>query len=188
MALTLLLLPAPAAAEWHIKPFVGLTFGGGTTFVDLENAAGGANIVYGVTGVLLGEVFGIEADFGRASGYFESGDQDLLIASHAITLTGNVVIALPRSMAEYSLRPYFVAGAGLMHARVDGRLGALQISSSLPAMDVGGGATGFLSDRAGLNWDVRYFRSVGGRQTRGVSFGDEALSFWRATMAVAIRY
>jgi hypothetical protein len=184
----LLLLPAPAAAEWHIKPFVGLTFGGGTTLVDLESAAGGPNLVYGATVVLLGEVFGIEADFGRGPGFFQTGDQDLLLSSSVTTLTGSIVIALPRRMAEYSLRPYFVAGAGLMHAQIDGRLGALEVSSSLPALGVGGGATGFLSERVGLNWDVRYFSSVGGGQTRGFSFVDEELSFWRATMAVAIRY
>ena len=34
-----------AATEWQIRPFVGLTFGGGTTLVDPEHAAGSANIV-----------------------------------------------------------------------------------------------------------------------------------------------
>lgn len=185
---TLLSQPIRAGAEWHIRPFVGLTFGGGTTFVDLEQAAGRPNLVYGVTGVLVGEVLGVEADFGRAPGFFQTGRQGLLLSSRATTLTGNVVIALPRRMAEYSLRPYLVAGAGLMQVQIVGRLGALEVASSLPAVDIGGGATGFLSDRVGLNWDVRHFRSVGGRQTRGVSFGDEDLSFWRATMAVALRY
>ena len=193
VAPTLLLVslwrPAPVAAEWQIKPFIGLTFGGGTTFVDLEQAAGRANLVAGVTGVLLGEVLGIEADFGRAPGFFQSGNQHLVLASNATTLTGSIVIALPRRVTQYTLRPYVVGGAGLMHARIDGSLGVLQVSSTLPAMNLGGGATGFLTDRVGLSWDVRRFRSFGGKgQARGVSFGDEQLSFWRANMAVAIRY
>ena len=50
-----------------------------------------------------------------------------------------------------------------------------------------GGVTGFLTDRVGLNWDVRYFRSVGGKEDTGLSIGKEQISFWRATMGVAIR-
>ena len=49
--------------------------------------------------------------------------------------------------------------------------------------------TGFVSDRIGLNWDVRRFGSVGGKeQTPPVSYGPEQLSFWRVTMALVIRF
>jgi hypothetical protein len=58
----------------------------------------------------------------------------------------------------------------------------------LPAMDVGGGLAGFLSKRIGLGWDVRYFHSIGTGKEPFQSFGPEELSFWRANMAVAIRY
>jgi hypothetical protein len=181
-------LPATARAEWQIKPFVGLTLGGGTTLVDPEHAVGKPNPVVGVTGVLLGDVFGLDADFGRAPGFFQSGSQGLLLGSAASTLTGNVVIALPRRMAEYTLRPYFVAGAGLIHATIDGSFGAVKVSSTLPALDVGGGVTGFLSKRVGVSWEVRHFRSLGKGPFRGASIAAERLSFWRANVAVAIRY
>ena len=189
LVLLLLLSPASAAAEWQIKPFTGLTFGGGTRFDDIERAAGKPNPVFGITGVLLGSVLGVDADLGRAPGFFESGGQKLLQNSRVTTLTGNVVVAVPKQMAGYSLRPYFVAGAGLMHVSIDGRLGALTVSSTLPAMDFGGGATGFLTDRVGLSWEVRHFHSIGEGKVRGLSVsGGEQLSFWRATMAVTIRY
>jgi len=190
LALALLLFaPAPAAADWQMKPFLGLTFGGDTTFVDLERAAGSPNVVVGLGGVLLGEVIGVEVDFGYGPGFFQSGDQTLVRVGSATTLTGNFVVAWPRRMSEYTLRPYFVTGVGLMHVRIDDWLDLLKVADTLPAVDLGGGATGFLSDRVGLSWDVRRFRSVGGRnEGRGVSFGRERLSFWRATMAVAIRY
>jgi len=49
----------------------------------------------------------------------------------------------------------------------------------------------FLSNRFGLSWDARYFRSVGGGNSQGVSLSpDEAserLSFWRASMAFVFR-
>jgi hypothetical protein len=46
-----------------------------------------------------------------------------------------------------------------------------------------------VTNRVGVCWDVRRFQSIGNNaDTAGLSFGKEDLSFWRATMAVAIRY
>ena len=180
--------PARASAEWQLRPFLGVTFGGSTTFIDLAHAAGSPNLVLGGNAALLGNVFGIEVDFGRAPGFFEKGDQHLVQRSSVTMLTGNVVIAPPRRLTEYTLGPYFVLGTGLIRARSEDFLGLLSVASTLPAMDVGGGATGFLSDRIGLNWDARYFWSVGGKELRGFSIGPEQLSFWRTSMGLVIRY
>jgi hypothetical protein len=189
VAFTLLLFaPTRASAEWQIRPFFGATFGGGTTLVDLDHAAGSPNVVVGVNAALLGDVIGVDVDFARAPGFFETGDLNLVRTSSVTTLMGNVVIAPPRHLTEYTLGPYFVLGGGLMRARSEDFSNLLSVASTLPAMDVGGGANGFLSKRIGLNWDARYFRSVGGKDLRGVSFGTEQLSFWRATMGVVIRY
>jgi hypothetical protein len=188
VALALLLSgPTPAAAEWQMRPFLGLTFDGGTTFFDLERAAGGPNLAIGFNGVLIGEWVGIDADNGSGPGLFQKGDQHLVSRSSATTVTGNVVIALPRRLAEYTLRPYLVGGAGFMLVRINDSSAVFSVSSTLPAVDVGGGVTGFLSDRVGLSWDVRRFRSFGGK-ARGLSFGPEQLSFWRANMALVFRY
>ena len=76
-----------------------------------------------------------------------------------------------------------------MRSRIDDAKSLLSVSSSLAAWDMGVGVTGFLSDRFGVSWDVRYFRSVGGKdQGVGLSTGLEQVSFWRANMALAIRY
>jgi len=186
----LLVLPSSASAEWQIRPFLGVTFAGSTTFVDSERAAGHPKLAFGMNGVLLGENIGIEGDFGRTRGFFQSGDQHLVLGSSATTLTGNIVIALPRRLTQYTLRPYFVGGVGLMRARIDHQeFEAVNVASTLPAIDVGGGATGFLTDRVGLSWDMRYFRSISGKtELRGLSVAAERLSFWRANMALAIRY
>lgn len=190
LVLALLLVPAArASAEWQIKPFVGATFAGTTTLLDLDQGAGARHVAVGVTGVRLGEVFGIEADVAHVPGFFQSGGpfSQLVLGSSATTVTGNVVVALPRHLTEYTLRPYFVGGGGLMRARIDDAGGILSVSSNLAAWDMGIGVTGFLSDRFGVSWDVRYFRSASG-QDQGLSAGPEQLSFWRANMALAIRY
>jgi hypothetical protein len=59
----------------------------------------------------------------------------------------------------------------------------------VPVFDVGVGVVGFLTNRVGVSWDVRRFQSIGSDTgTVGVSLDDEQLSFWRATMALAVRY
>ena len=176
----------PASAEWQIKPFLGTTFSGDTTLFDPQNSASGRNVIVGVSGELLGEVIGVEGDLGIAPGFFTDGL--LILGSRVTTLTGNIVVAMPRRMARYTLRPYFVGGAGFMRASSDTSLDALPITSTRPAVDLGGGVTGFLSKRVGINWDVRHFGSVGTGQIRGQSIGPEQLSFWRASVGLAIRY
>lgn len=190
LALALLLIvPAPVSAEWQIKPFLGVMFGGETTVVDLEQAAGSPNVVFGVSGLLVGDVVGIEGDFGYGPGFFQAGDQHLVTQSSVTTLTASILVTLPRRLTEYTLRPYVVGGAGLMHARIKHTLDVLRVATTLPAVDFGGGVTGFLTDRIGLSWELRRIQSIGRRtERRGVSIGREQLSFWRANMALAIRY
>ena len=49
-----------------------------------------------------------------------------------LTLTGNLVIAVPQHVTQYTLRPYFVAGGGLMRARSELFLDPLPVASALP--------------------------------------------------------
>ena len=197
-----LLMTAPrnAAAEWLIKPFAGVTFAPSTTYLgDWDNAAGSApdeagaaHLMFGASTVFLGEIFGVEADFGRVPGFFERDVEDpLVVKSSVLTLTGNVVVALPRRVAGYALRPYFAAGLGLIRARSEDESVIFPISDTLPAIDLGGGATGFFSERLGVSWDLRHFRAVGDdARSPAVTIDGEAprLSFWRANMALVLRY
>lgn len=189
LALALVLLwPRASAAEWQIKPSFGVTFAGATTLLDPERAVGSPNLAVGVGVLSVGEMLGLEADLGYGPGFFQAGDAHLIVRSSTTTLTGNVVVAVPRRLTQYTLRPYLVGGGGLMHAHTEDFF-ATTLTSNLPAVDFGGGVTGFLTNRLGLSWDVRYFRSVGtSAAPTGISFGPEELSFWRASMAVAIRY
>jgi hypothetical protein len=190
IALTLAVLahPVDASAEWQLHPFLGMTFGGGTTFVDSELAAGRPHLALGVSAMLLSDVIGIEADLGHVPGFFQRGNQTLVLSSRVSTLTGSVVVAVPRHLTQYTLRPYGVVGLGRMFVRSDQKLPVLSFAENLPAMDVGGGMTGFLTDRVGLDWGVRYFRSVGQKAEGSVFVADQQLSFWRLNMGLAIRY
>jgi hypothetical protein len=202
----LLFVPVSAGAEWHFKPFLGFSFEPSTTLErDIEHAAGltlgpdvesqASNVMFGAGVTLLGDVFGVEGEWTQAPGFFQTRDQILVTSSGAQTFTGSLVVAMPRRIAQYSLRPYLVAGAGIMRLRSDPNPAlttAVPIKDTLGAIDVGGGATGFLNERIGVGWDLRYFRSVGGEVTGDPLVTTDGLakqlSFWRANMALVLRY
>jgi hypothetical protein len=178
-----------AAAERQIRPFVGVTFGGGTTLLDPEKASGKANPAIGVSALVVGEIFGVEADVAHAPGFFQSGDTGLVLSSSVTTITGNVMVAAPHRLTEYALRPYLVGGAGMMRVQRQDYFDVFNIANVYAATDFGGGATGFITSRIGVCWEARYFHTIGRKsQTSGNTFGTDELSFWRASMAIAIRY
>ena len=196
VTLGLLLFRAPqASAEWQLKPFAGATYGGDSTFLFVGPAILAPNpnyphFAYGVSGLLLGEILGIEADFGHTPGFFQSTNATSIVKiadSGVFTLTGNLVVAMPRRLTQYTLRPYLVGGAGIMHIAFDTESNVIQVVETLRAMDLGAGVTGFVTRRVGVSWDVRYFRSIDRTIEQGYSLGSERLSFWRASMAMAIR-
>jgi hypothetical protein len=181
--------PAQASTEWQIRPFAALTFDGSTTLLDLDNAAGHPHLVAGIGGALLGDILGVEVDLGYAPGFFQYGNLHLVARSEVTTFTGNVVVGVPRHLTTYTLRPYLVGGFGLVHASSDDAQNLFPVSTTLPAVDVGGGVTGFLSNRIGVSWELRYFRSFDGNvDPLAISPLPQQLSFWRASMALVIRY
>jgi hypothetical protein len=98
----------------------------------------------------------------------------------------DVIVGLPQRWTRYTLRPYVVGGGGAMRVQVNHqRISTIDVEKTVKVLNLGGGATGFLGDRIGLNWELRYFRSFGTKQ-EGISFGAENLSFYRATMALVI--
>jgi hypothetical protein len=74
-----------------------------------------------------------------------------------------------------------------MHVRSDNFVPSFSISDNVASMDIGGGVTGFLTQRIGLNWEVRRFRTLRPKEGALLTL-DGQLSFWRANMALAIRY
>ena len=117
-----------AGADWLITPFVGATFAGDTTFLDLDQAASTKTFVYGVSGSWLSDrVFGVEAEFAHAPAFFETDGSTLpnvVSSSNMLTVSGNVIAAVPLSVTRESLRPYVTGGVGLLHASLTG-IGAI---------------------------------------------------------------
>ena len=182
---------APARADWLLIPFVGSTFAGKSPFVFGTDAVGGKHWLFGGSAAwLTSHVLGLELDVAGVPNIFESDDPANIIlveASHAVTMSGNVIAAVPLSITGDSLRPYLVGGLGLARFSVRDRAGIGEPDHSETALQVGGGAIGYVSDRAGVRFDLRQISTL----RRGDSLLGERiprLSFWRATVGVVIRY
>jgi len=99
---------------------------------------------------------------------------------------GNVVLAVPKVITQESLRPYLVGGLGLMHTRVTTTRGALDTESNLLGLNIGGGAIGMLSPRAGARFELRRFKNLT-NDTGALTIGGTKLSFWRLTAGLVLR-
>ena len=180
---------AEARADILITPFVGSAFGGNTTLLDLDTGAASSNHwTFGGSAAWLSDhIFGAEADFATVPGFFEnSSGTGLVIGSRVTTLTGAVLAALPLSVTRESLRPYVTGGLGLLHASAEDLINLTQSDDWL-ALQLGGGAIGLITDRAGVRFDLRHTRTLS-RDTTLRGDRTSKLSFWRATVGVVIRY
>jgi opacity protein-like surface antigen len=157
----LLAVPLTASAEIFAVPFAGVKFGGSTSIFDLEFAAGSKKFTAGgaVMDVDAG-VIGYEASFGYIPGYFERDNLVWTPGSFLIDLTGSVLLSLPPDVTAGGLRPYFAAGAGLVHVQAADKLHIIQLRRTVPVASLGGGAIGLLTNNVGVRFDYRYVRSL----------------------------
>jgi hypothetical protein len=187
--LFLLLTPAAAQAQTDllIIPFVGAKFHGATTIFGGETV-GQSKLTFGVSTTVLTDTFlGIEADIEQTPQFFGPGVRQTVSGSAVTTLTGNIIIAVPKAVTRESLRPYIVSGVGLIHARVTTTAGLLDSTANLLGLGIGGGAVGFVSPRAGARFEVRHFKNLT-NDSRAVTIGGTRLSFWRLTVGLVLRY
>jgi hypothetical protein len=195
----LLAAPAAAFAEWQITPMIGLTFAGKTTIADPDQGTGKRHpTVSGSVAMLGGGVLGVEGIVALTPGFFQSGDDPVLFqpgaeqnalveSSRIVTMMGNVVVTAPRRWTEYFLRPFVSGGFGLMQVskREPGDL--LSTTLNLFGYNVGGGAIGFLTQRTGVRFELRYYSTVRGTDHGPIAFGDVRVRYMTASVGLVIR-
>ena len=198
-ALCLLLLgtcASEAAAEWHFVPMAGMTMFGSTSMVDPELGTGRRHLhAGGVVSWLSRGIFGVEAVTIWTPNFFE-GDptSDSVLDpganpvrvndNRSVSLMANVVITLPQRWTEYGLRPFISGGFGLMHARNGDEL--FPATVNVRGVNIGGGAVGFLTNKTGLRFDVRYHSTLN-RLEGAPAFGDAHLRYVTASVGLVIR-
>jgi hypothetical protein len=170
-------IATPAAADWLVNPFAGVTF---------EGEGSNKQLAYGGSiGFMGAGVIGLEFDAGVVPDFF--GASEGLAETNLATLMGNVIIGAP--LGSPGARPYVSGGLGVIRSRADVLDDLIELSDDNLGMNVGVGVMAFFSDHAGIRGDVRYFRSI-----RNDSEGDDfdldlgSFDFWRATAGVTFRF
>jgi hypothetical protein len=182
-------LPARVDADWHLTPFIGLTFLGNTSIVDLESGTDDVHWNFGGAVTLIGAgPIGAEGLVTYTPQFFHGEGITLIENGRSLAVMGNVVLTVPRTWSEYGLRPFLSGGLGLLRASVRDVLAVFRISENLLGYNVGGGAVGFITDRTGVRFDLRYFSNLKPSDETGISIGRVRLSYWTGTVGVVLRY
>jgi opacity protein-like surface antigen len=180
-SLLLVLTAAPARADWLITPYLGSAFGGDTSSQHVTYGASAAWMSHGIVGV--------EFDGSLAPDLLDEDDGLILgIAdSHVTTLMGSFVIGAP--FGQPGVRPYAVAGAGLIRSRVGDAGNIFDIDENSFGINVGGGVHVFVTDNFGIRGDVRYFRGVRDKNSsEDVVLELGSFDFWRASVGATFRF
>jgi hypothetical protein len=186
--LTTLLIATPARADFFLTPFAAIKFAGDASFPDLDRGASNTKFALGgMVGVLSDGLFGVEADVTYVPRFFERSTGMLVARSHVLTVMGNVMVAAPRRLTQYSLRPFVSGGGGLMRINIDDVVMAIPIDSNLFGINVGGGAMGPLTNALDVRFEARWFKTVTTGDLTPVLPRSTALSFWRAAIGLTIR-
>lgn len=191
-------VPGTAAADWCLAPFIGRTFQGSTTLIDHEQGVPKGHWNFGAAVSMLGTgPFGIEGIFVNTLGLFEQENPPTpegpnIVKSRSIALMGNAVLAMPQRRTEFGLRPFISAGIGLLHASSTDFNDLTPVRKNLLGYNIGGGAVGFFTERAGLRFDLRYFGTLKEQEVKPSELVAVAptitLSYWTAGVGVVFRY
>jgi hypothetical protein len=185
--LFVLILPQPAAAEWHFTPMLGATFFGETNIFDPDRATKDVRRNFGGSVVLLGGgILGAEGVVVWTPGFF-TGELDLVRKSRTIAVMGNVVLTTPRRWTEYSLRPFVSGGFGVLTASKTEVADVFSTNRNIPAFNVGGGAIGFLSKSTGLRFDFRYYSSLTRYDETVSTEGPFSMRYMTASVGLVLR-
>jgi hypothetical protein len=195
-ALCLFAAPRAASAEWHITPMIGVTFAGRTTLIDLQGGAEKKHLNVGGAVTLLGAgIIGAEGIGVFTPGFFEAERSRLgtdtpppaIESSMVIAVMGNAVLTVPRRWTEYFLRPYVSGGFGVLRATQTQAVEALPVHATMAAYNIGGGAVGFLSQRTGIRFDLRYYSTLRDTDQGTAAIGLAHLHYMSASVGVVIR-
>jgi len=191
--LFLLTAARPAFAEWHISPMIGLTHGGETNILFIQDAGTQNHLNIGGAVALLGSgIFGVEGVGIFVPAFKGTRAVDptgLAESSRMYSLMGNAVLTTPRRLTEYSLRPFLSGGFGMMHVSVGFGTDVLPSRSTLSGYNIGGGAVGFLTNRTGVRFDFRYYHGFERQEERllTLSGGPTRLSYTTLSVGVVFR-
>jgi len=179
--LVLLGVSRTACGQGFISPFVGYDFGGDASCPQIANCQDkrlNAGVALGVTG----NVVGFEEEFAYAKDFFGTAPG---LSSSVLTLMSDFML-IPK---VGPVRPYAVAGAGLIKTHVElAPSSVLTSSNNNFGWNLGGGVMVAFAPHLGVRGDIRYFHSLRNTTVLGIDLNGEKLDFGRASAALVVRF
>lgn len=188
--LALAIAPSMAWADGYFVPFIGANFGGEVGRPLSETVDDRNRFTYGFgVGGMAGGIFGAELDFAYTPNFYAK-DGTVVTKSNLLTVMPALVIGIPiGGQSGLGVRPYVLAGAGLLRRDLD--IGTIDsLSSNDWGYTLGGGVMGYFTDHVGLRGDLRYFRNfkVDDISLTDVDFEKGTFNFGRASLGVLFRF
>jgi opacity protein-like surface antigen len=174
-------LASPVRAQGFISPLIGFDFGGDASCPDItgcDDRKVNAGVALGV----MGNVFGFEEEFAYAPDFFGTAPG---LSSSVLTLTSNAML-VPN---VGPIRPYLLAGVGLIKTRVDFTpSGLLTPDNNNFGWDAGGGVMVSVAPHVRVRGDIRYFHSFQDLDVLGFTVSNSKLDFGRASAALVFTF
>jgi hypothetical protein len=157
---------------------------------------------FGGNVTLLGEgVIGAEVLVVFVPGFFETARTPLstdvprveIESSRTIALMANAVLTTPRRWTEYGLRPFVSGGFGVLHSSETFQVSQVTpvvlfpVNAGMAGFNIGGGAVGFLTNRTGVRFDLRYYSSLRDTDKGTMAIGLARLHYMTASVGLVIR-
>lgn len=184
----LALAPVPARADVLLIPFFGVNFGGDSG-KEISEAFDSSQFNWGGSIAFMGGgIFGIEGDLGYSPDFYGKTDVG---GSSLLTATGNLVLGIPFGGQQgFGVRPYGVVGAGLLQSKSDFGSDVAQIDENNVTWSAGGGLLLFFGTRAGLRFDLRYFRTFDDLEILGIPIARSPgkVDFTRGSLGLVLRF
>jgi opacity protein-like surface antigen len=182
VALAVLCLPAPSAAQVFVNPFLGYNFRGDSGCPEIPGCED-KRLNWGVSLGAVGRIFGAEVEFARTDGFFGETAET---RTSVTTIMGHFLLA-PRFGP---IQPYGLAGLGLIRSNVDATAGTSPDGDQNDlGYDVGGGLMVFFGRHVGARADIRYFHSFNALDFLGLgSLRDNKLDFGRFSGGVIFKF
>ena len=172
---------ATARAQSFINPFIGFNFGGDASCPEITGCEDKKLNLGGSIGK-MGKVLGFEEEFGYAKDFFGSAPG---LESSLFTAMSNLMIVPDLG----PVRPYVLAGVGLMKSHVDiTTLTVLTSNNNTFGWDVGGGVMAMFGGHAGVRADLRYFHAFQDLEILGVTLENTKLDFGRVSAGLLLTF
>ncbi len=166
-------IPSAARADILVSPFVGVTFGGDAK-AHKETVGGAVTFV--------GRSIGLEVEYGQTNDFFGSDQPGTDVKNLSASFVAGA------DLRGRGVKPYFLAGAGLLRTGVKGTALVQDVHYNNFAIDLALGLNALVSQHVGLRGEVRYFRRLERASDNGVIPIASNFDFFRGIVGLDVHF